>query len=246
MPERAGSTQGLAKILESPVNTIADVAERLGEVHDYALSTTTAGEGDGIVCFSGLYQTITNTIDVTPYEDRDFLVRLDLEFARRYFDAIRAYATERHSAPRPWRLLFDARSNPDVERVQFAAAGVNAHINFDLAAALLNTWPDFPPNDARRRDYNTVDDAFKKHMDELRQHYHAPFGGPEFDHTALDRVSNTCCDLLVGVTRASAWDDAMCVWTDKDREKAREQMLDGLDTTASLLQRALLLPLHLL
>jgi hypothetical protein len=29
-------------------------------------------------------------------------------------------------------------------------------------------------------------------------------------------------------------------------QKAREQMLDGLDTTASLLQRALLLPLHLL
>ena len=96
MPECAGTTQGLAKILESPVNTIADVAERLGQVHDYALTTTTAGEADGIVCFSGLYRTITQTIDVTPYEDRDFLVRLDLEFARRYFDAIRAYATERH------------------------------------------------------------------------------------------------------------------------------------------------------
>ena len=243
MPEFAGTTQGLVKILDRPVTTIAEVAERLGEVHDYAASTTTAGEADGIVCFSGLYQTITNTIDVTPYEDRDFLVRLDLEFARRYFDAIRAYATERHSAPRPWRLLFDARSNPDIERVQFAAAGVNAHINFDLAAALLNTWPDFPPNDARRHDYNTVDAAFAKHMDDLRQYYHAPFGGSEFDHTALDRVSNTCCDLLVRLTRATAWDDAIEVWKAPDRDKAREKMLDELEVTAGLCGRALLLPI---
>jgi hypothetical protein len=243
MPERAGSTQGLAKIVDRPVNTIAEVAERLGEIHEYALCTTTAGEGDGIVCFSGLYHTITQTIDITLYEDRDFLVRLDLEFARRYFDAIGAYAVERHSAPRPWRMLFDARSHPDIERVQFAAAGVNAHINFDLAAALLNTWSDFPPNDARRRDYNTVDAAFKKHMDELRQYYNAPFGAPGFDHSALDRLSNTCCDLLVRVTRANAWDDAMRVRTSPDPEKAREKMLDELDAVASLLQRGLLLPL---
>lgn len=243
MPERAGSTQGLAKIVDRPVTTIAEVAERLGEVHDYAASTTTAGEADGIACFSGLYHTITQTIDVTPYEDRDFLVRLDLEFARRYFDAIRAYAVERHSAPGPWRLLFDARSNPDIERVQFAAAGVNAHINFDLAAALLNTWPDFPPNDARRHDYNTVDDAFKKHMDELRRYYDAPFGAPVFDRTALDRLSNTVADLLVRGTRANAWDDAMRVWNARDREKAREGMLTQLDLVTSLLQHAVLLPL---
>ena len=243
MPERAGSTQGLVEIVDRPVTTIAEVAERLGQIHDYAASTTTAGEADGIACFSGLYQTITQTIDVTPYEDRDFLVRLDLAFARRYFDAIRAYAVERHSAPRPWRLLFDARSDPDIERVQFAAAGVNAHIDFDLAAALLDTWPDFPPNDARHRDYDTVDDAFKKHMDGLRKAYQAPFGSDAFDQTALDRLSNAVCDLLVRGTRANAWDDAMRVWTAPDRGKARERMLDELDAVASLLQRGLLLPL---
>jgi hypothetical protein len=90
MPTRAGSTQGLAEIVDKPVATIAEVADRLGEVRDYAQTTTTAGEADGIACFSGLYQTITRTIDNTPYEDREFLVRLDLEFARRYFSALKA------------------------------------------------------------------------------------------------------------------------------------------------------------
>lgn len=243
MPAREGTTQHLAEIVSRPVTTIAEVAERLGEVRDYAAGTTTAGERDGIVCFSGLYQTITKTIDTTTYEDRPFLVRLDLEFARRYFDALGAYAVDRGTAPRPWRMLFDARSHPDVERVQFAAAGVNAHINFDLAAALLATWPDFPPEDARRRDYDTVDAAFAKHMDELRKFYDAPFGGEEFDRTALDRLANVVSDLLVRGTRANAWDCAMRVWTARDRDAARRRMLVELDLATSLLQKAVLLPL---
>jgi hypothetical protein len=69
MPTRAGSTQGLAEIVDKPVTTIAEVADRLGEIYDHARNTTTAGDDDGIACFSGLYRTITRTIDVTPYED---------------------------------------------------------------------------------------------------------------------------------------------------------------------------------
>ena len=243
MPTRAGSTQGLAEIVDKPVSTIAEVADRLGEVYDHARTTSTAGDDDGIACFSGLYQTITRTIDVTPYEDRAFLERLDLEFARRYFSALRAYAVDRTTAPGPWTLLFDARSHPRLERVQFAAAGVNAHINYDLADALLGTFPDFPPNEARRRDYNTVDDAFKKHMDQLREYYDAPFGDSLWDRTVLDGLANLIGDMLVRGTRANAWDDAMDVWHSADRAKARAQMLGRLDVAASFLGRALLLPI---
>ena len=242
MPTRAGSTQGLAEIVDKPVSTIAEVADRLGEVYDYARTTSTAGDDDGIACFSGLYQTITRTIDVTPYEDRAFLEQLDLEFARRYFAALRAYAVDRTSAPGPWKLLFDARSNPRIERVQFAAAGVNAHINYDLADALLQTFPDFPPSEARRRDYDTVDAAFKKHMDGLRQFYDAPFGSSDWDRTVLDRVSNVICSMLVRGCRANAWDDALQVWNSDDRAAARTRMLDDLDGEATFLGRALLLP----
>ena len=243
MPTRAGSTQGLAEIVDKPVATIAEVAERLGEVYEYARTTSTAGDDDGIACFSGLYRTITRTIDNTPYEDRAFLERLDLEFARRYFVALKAYAVDRTSAPGPWKLLFDARSHPRIERVQFAAAGVNAHINYDLADALLGTFPDFPPNDARRRDYDTVDKAFKKHMDGLREYYDAPFGESIWDKTALDRLANLIGSMLVRGTRANAWNDAMRVWEARDKEKARRRMLAELDVEAGFLGRAVLLPI---
>jgi hypothetical protein len=243
MPTREGSTQKLAEIVQAPVTSIPDVVKRLTEVHEYALTTTTAGERDGIVCFTSLYRTITQTVDGETYEDRDFLVRLDLEFARRYFDALHLYAQRRKDAPGPWRILFDSRSHPDIERVQFAAAGVNAHINYDLAAALLATWADFPPSEPRLRDYNKVNDVFRRHMDGLRQYFEAPFGSTAEDKSALDRVSNLISDLLVRGTRAEAWDDAHDVWKSKNRDAARERLLDRLDGPITLLGRALLLPL---
>jgi hypothetical protein len=243
MTTRAGSTQGLAEIVQADVTSIADVVERLTQVYEFACTTTTAGENDGIVCFTKLYRTITETVDTETYEDREFLVRLDLEFARRYFLALRRYASDRRSAPRPWRLLFDARSDPDVEPVQFAAAGVNAHINYDLADALLATWKDFPPNPARQRDFGKVNDVFDRKMDGLRQLYAAPFGDVSDDGSVFDRVSNAISSILVRGTRANAWIDAMHVWNAKDRETARARMLEELDLVASVLGGALLAPL---
>jgi hypothetical protein len=45
----------------------------------------------------------------------------------------------RHSAnvPRSWQALFEARFTAGIDRIQFALAGMNAHINHDLALALL-------------------------------------------------------------------------------------------------------------
>jgi hypothetical protein len=243
MPTRAGSTQRLSKIVARDVTTIPEVVERLTEVYEYALDSTTAGENDGIVCFTELYRRITQTVDKETYEDRAFLERLDLEFATRYFRALRSYASDRRSAPGPWRLLFDARSDLDIERVQFAAAGVNAHINYDLADALLATWKDFPPNPVRRGDFDKINDVFERHMDGLREDFGALAGSIEDNGSVLDRLANGISNILVRGVRANAWDDAMRVWKDKDPDDARTKMLRELDLEASLLGRVLLSPL---
>jgi hypothetical protein len=243
MPTRKGSTQHLAEIVKEDVTSIPEVVERLTQVYEYAVGSTTAGEDDGIACFTDLYRTITQTVDGEAYRDRDFLERLDLEFARRYFRALRSYAADRRKAPGPWRLLFDARSDPDIERVQFAAAGVNAHINYDLADALLATWEDFEPTEACRKDFDKINEVFDRHMDGLRKVNNAPFSSPREDDTVLDRISNVVSSVLVRGTRANAWNDAQQVWDAKDREAARRRMLAEHEVVASVLGRALLLPL---
>jgi hypothetical protein len=41
--------------------------------------------------------------------------------------------------PSAWNALFEARYTSGIDRIQFALAGMNAHINHDLALALLST-----------------------------------------------------------------------------------------------------------
>jgi hypothetical protein len=243
MPTRQGSTRHLAEIVQQDVTSIPEVVKRLTQVCAYAARSTTAGEDDGIVCFTRLYRTITMTVNKVKYQDRDFLVRLDVEFARRYFRALSSYAEDRRKAPGPWRLLFDARSDPDIERVQFAAAGVNAHINYDLADALLATWEDFPPNAARRADFDRINEVFDRHMDKLREVNRAPFGSSREDDSVLDRIANAVSSVLVHGTRANAWEDAQQVWKAEDRKDARLKMLAKNEFVASVLGKALLLPL---
>jgi hypothetical protein len=203
---------------------------------------STAGAEDGIVCFTDLYCTITRTVAKTTYTDPEFLTCLDIEFAKRYFAAITAFAKDAESPPRPWRLLFDARSRyPEVEPVQFAAAGVNAHINYDLAPALLATWDaGFEPTDERRRDFDLVNKIFSEHMDALRERFKAALAAKGEDGDILDFVANRIGDLLVRRFRDNAWDDAFEVWTGRDRAGAEARLLRELDREASLFARGIL------
>lgn len=236
MPARRGTTQHLATMIAArDISTIADVTRLLEDMHRYTLNST-GGDRDGIGCFTLLYRDITATVDTTSYQDRDFLVRLDIEFAKRYFAALTQFAEDRAATPTPWRLLFDLRSDPEIEPVQFAVAGVNAHINYDLAPALLATWEQFPPDDAqhRRHDYDLVDGVFRNHMDGLRERFKAAWAEDGVDGDALDWAANRLGSMLVRHFRANAWDDALQVWTSPHRDRERGNLLRELEFEAGL------------
>lgn len=229
--------RGLLPIIEGPVSSIADVAQRLAAVRDHMSGVSELGELDGIACFSRLYAIITETVDARPFADREFLVRLDLEFARRYFDALLAHVREPHGAPDSWRVLFDRRIDASVGPARFAAAGVNAHINYDLAAALLATWPDFPPIEPRHGDYDGINEVFAARMEQLRELFDSPLsGGPGL----LDAGANRLGDLLVRATRTLAWDLAMTAWTAPDRAAAATSLDCELDRVTAMVGRAVL------
>lgn len=98
---------------------------------------------DGLKWFNLLYMTVTQQVDSNPppqgWEDLAWLTRLDVVFARFYFSAISNWLSGSAAVSSPWEVLFEARYRSDIERIQFALAGMNAHINHDLALALLQT-----------------------------------------------------------------------------------------------------------
>ncbi|MGH9448663.1 MAG: DUF5995 family protein, partial [Terriglobia bacterium] len=99
--------------------------------------------GDGLKWFNLLYMRVTQEVDRNPppggWEDSAWLTRLDVVFAQFYLKAILNWLDGSATVPSPWQAMFEARFCPDIERIQFALAGMNAHINHDLALALLQT-----------------------------------------------------------------------------------------------------------
>ncbi|MGZ4214520.1 MAG: DUF5995 family protein [Solirubrobacteraceae bacterium] len=115
---------------------IAAVLARLQSVAT-ALAVT-----DGVSRFNHLYLEVTQAVDTgaqaAAFEDPAFLKALDVSFAGLYFDALDAAAAG-SPLPRCWAPLFEARSDAHIAPIQFALAGMNAHINHDLALALVST-----------------------------------------------------------------------------------------------------------
>ena len=98
---------------------------------------------DGLKWFNKLYMMVTQRIDLKPppngWEDATWLTRLAVVFANFYFTAIANALEQNPDVASSWRALFEARNKTGVDRIQFALTGMNAHINHDLALALLQT-----------------------------------------------------------------------------------------------------------
>ena len=98
---------------------------------------------DGLKWFNKLYLMVTQQVDTQPppngWEDAPWLTRLDVVFASFYFAAIVGALEQNPATANSWNALFEARNKTGIDRIQFALAGINAHINHDLALALLET-----------------------------------------------------------------------------------------------------------
>jgi hypothetical protein len=121
---------------ESAAATIEDVIARMQAI-DALLPPD-----DGLKWFNRLYLMVTQQVDLHPpggaWQSPVWLTRLDVVFAGFYFGAVSDFLAG-NSAPSAWNALFEARYRAGIDRIQFALAGMNAHINHDLALALLNT-----------------------------------------------------------------------------------------------------------
>ena len=130
---------------------------------------------------------------------------LDARFAVRYLGAVRAMATGA-DVPRSWQVVLDARTEASL--MARTAAGVNAHINFDLPFALLATLrrrPEFPatPDSPEYRDYLKVNDIF---YDLLPQALDFTVGHDSFLswlYRLLDVRDNA--EQLIELARRMAW-----------------------------------------
>lgn len=137
----APDKQLLAIVADPKPASIPEVIDKMNRI-DAVLPNA-----DGLKWFNWLYRLVTNQVDNNPpaggWLDAKWLTRLDVVFANMYFRAIETELGGIGATPKSWQAVFEARHTAGIDRIQFALAGMNAHINHDLALALLQTDAEF-------------------------------------------------------------------------------------------------------
>lgn len=198
---------------------------------------------DGVAVFNRVYLTVTeeigHAIDAGTFADRRAAATLDVRFAERYLSVVDAVST---GAPAPacWRPLFHYRRHPGVRPLQFALAGINAHIGHDLALAVVDTCRELEcaPEDLED-EFDRVGDILVLLEERIREEV---MPGPD-----LLEITDPLTHLLgcwsLDRARDGAWLAARSLWQLRELPDLVEEFRERLDRSVGLVGRMLLTPL---
>ena len=228
---------------------VRDVVARL-EAMDAQLT-----DDDGVKWFNRLY--LETTRHVAAFDESGaqaapgFLEQLDVAFADAYFAALAA-AGDAVELPgdypfHAWKPFFEARRERDIAPIQFALAGMNAHINHDLAIGICSVCVDRdvdPSVDsAEHVDYEAVNGLIAETEAETKAWMLTDL------LAELDRAFNPVDDIVaiwsIEAARDVAWTRASVLWHLRDVPFLRDEYLRANDRSVGLTSRAMLVPVGL-
>ncbi|MGB7981055.1 MAG: DUF5995 family protein [Candidatus Nanopelagicales bacterium] len=242
MANRCEPTPGLptpsAPVPSLPLPGVADVVARMADL-SAGLPTR-----DGVRAFNDMYLTTTREVARALGEhrflDREFMDRLDVNFADLYFEALAAYDCDPASAPRCWSALIAARERTGASPLQFALAGMNAHIGYDLPRALVATTLEFGGDlghAGRRADFVTINEILASTQPIVKQ---ALLVGllDELDDV-LGEVDDRIGVWAIEQAREVAWGSAHALWALRGT-RAQRLYEQGMDRVVEFSSRGLL------
>lgn len=206
---------------------------------------------DGVRWFNRLYLRVTEQVaeyvSTVPQAAPGFLERLDIVFANYYFAALDAAESTGKNLPgdyefHAWKPLFLRRYARDVAPIQFALAGVNAHINHDLALGVQQVCTERgvrPDRDAPEyEDYTAVNGLIRQTEEEVQVWLLTDC------LKELDRRFGAVDDLIViwslEQARGAAWTHSEVLWLLSDEGIVERNYREALDRTVGAYNRALL------
>jgi hypothetical protein len=209
--------QEMIEVLSEVPVDVPGVVSMQTKLQDLLERATPLDDDNPVADFNWLYLTITEEIlsrlQTGYFADPEFLSLLDVEFAKRYFDALRRWSDASVATPEAWKVLFRRLRDLDVRSLPAAAAGVNAHVNYDLPFALVNTWNRLdsgPENRRQHRDYLLINEIFFAKIPELRRGYLATW------QLLVDRLNghldDWCQNSVIEAARNLAWQDGERLW----------------------------------
>jgi hypothetical protein len=232
----------LASILRrTPATSIGDVLARMQEI-DAALPRE-----DGVACFNKLYMAVTASViaaeEAATFASPVFLSALDVAFGNLYFSALGQIEIGARP-PRAWAPLFAARARQDVAPLQFALAGMNAHINRDLPVGLVQTFASLGLEMSRpspqSADFDGINAVLVATEASVRDQYFTPL--LEELHRKSAGVDDLVANWSVREARAAAWTNGCTLWHLRALPALAADYLETLDGMVGLAGRGLLVP----
>ncbi|WP_055487391.1 DUF5995 family protein [Streptomyces sp. WMMB 322] len=200
-------------------------------------------QGDGVAVFGRVYLSVTlelqRRLESGWFGDRASAEDLGARFAGRYLSAVEAHGSGLRP-PASWRPLFQMRRHPDVRPLQFALAGINAHVGYDLPLALLATCEvrQAEPS-ALEGDFERVGVLLTLLEERIREEL---MPGPDVLDVA-DPLTHLLASWSLEMARAGAWMAFRTLWGLREQPELAGEFTEALDAGVGLAGRCLLTPL---
>jgi hypothetical protein len=228
-----------------PPSSIAEVVAQMEGI------VSPLPRSDGVACFTRLYLAVTRGVEQrlagVAFADPGFLARLDVTFADLFFAAFQAFSGHPARAPRAWAPLFEARSRRGIAPLQFAFAGMNAHINRDLPVALVSTCRELgitlEEGSPQHADFERINDLLATVEAEVKREYLTGWLRT-LDRLVhrVHRMDDVVAMWNISRARDAAWTNAEALWALRDNADLSRDYLATLDRMVGLAGRGLLVP----
>ncbi|MFR9674158.1 DUF5995 family protein [Streptomyces sp. TR06-5] len=220
-----------------PYGPMAGVVARMRAVHAGLPSH------DGVAVFNRMYLRVTvelaRRLEAGGFTAREASADLAVRFADRYLRAVEGFF-DHGCGPACWRPLFRSRGHPGVRPVQFALAGINAHIGHDLALALLDTCRARGARPALlERDFDRVGEVLAELEEAVREEL---MPGPDLLEVA-DPLTHLVGAWSLDRARDGAWVAFRSMWGLRRFPDLTEEFAERLDAAVGLAGRCLVTPL---
>ena len=230
----------LATVQAAP-QSISDVLQILRTID------TTCVDGDGLKWFNWLYLQVTQAAETREaagaFTDPQWLAQLDVQFARLYFSALKS-SLSGQAASNCWRVLFNSRNQGAIARIQFALAGINAHINHDLPEAIVatcqvtGTTPDH--GGTYYSDYTALNSTLDGLIESAKRTLNVRLLGEALP--PISHLEDTIAAWNVSAARESAWQNAEQLCQISSIPSLASSFMDMLDGLTTVIGKALLVP----
>jgi hypothetical protein len=231
----------LLAAMQSSPQSISDVVQILEAI------ASTCTDGDGLKWFNWLYLQVTQAVETrvntNGFGDSSWIAALDVQFASFYFAAINS-SLSGNSTPGCWRAVFAQRNQPAIARIQFALAGMNAHINHDLPQAIVATCKStgIPAQHGTTQfnDYAALNATLDSLIDSARKTLRVRLLGDALP--PVSALDDTLAAWSVTAAREAAWNNAELLWHLADAPPIASAFLDTLDGLTAVASKTLLIP----